>query len=194
MSTADLIRAESDSQNPIYASFIRRSHVTIRNLVSRSQIEAFHHEIKDFPSRRVICGTGEVSWIERAVRPASSLFIFFSSEPTCRILNACLRRPIIIKDVICWISVYKAGEYINRHRDGAGDIQLIVSLKAATSDNGGWLNLESCGEKHRVFLEEGDALCFSATQVEHYTEPLVKTTAVPNPERVTAVARYFLAS
>jgi hypothetical protein len=91
----------------------------------------------------------------------------------------------------CWTSCYRTGEYIDRHTDGAGDIQLILSIKAAKRENGGWLNLEWSGEKHRVFLDEGDALCFLATEVEHFTDPLVRSSSLPNPERIIAVARYF---
>ena len=151
-------------------------------------------ETRTAPSRRVICGAGEVNWQEHRISSASLMYRFFCSEPIINILNVCLDKHIAIEHIQCWASVYGLGEYINRHKDGCGDIQLILSLKAATAENGGWLNLEWRGETRHVFLETGDALCFLATEVEHFTDPLVPTNDLPTPERVTAVARYFLGS
>jgi hypothetical protein len=177
-----------------HASFVEQQHVTVRALVPKSQLANFRHETQNLPSVRVTCGDEEVSWEERTIAPAHSLHRYFRSEPVCAILNSCLGRWVAIKCVTCWTSTYKTGEYINKHCDGAGDIQLIIALKAPAPENGGWLNLESRGRYSRVFLNEGDALCFAATEVAHFTTPLIGTSQIPAPERTTAVARYFLAA
>jgi hypothetical protein len=144
--------AELEPGYDLYASFTKNRHVTFRKLLPDSQLKVFRCEIKSFPSRRVICGTGDVSWKEQAVLPTSFLYRLFCSESIFEILSSCLAMRLNIEHVTCWISVYKAGEYINRHRDRAGDIQLILSLKAATTVNGGWLNLDWRGQKHRIFF------------------------------------------
>jgi hypothetical protein len=176
-----------------HASFAEQQHVTVRALVPKSQLAIFRHETQCLPSVRVTCGDEEVSWEERKIVPAHSLHRYFLSEPICGILSSCLGRCVAIERVTCWTSTYKTGEYISKHRDNAGDIQLIVALKAPAPENGGWLNLESRGRCSRVFLNEGDALCFAATEVAHFTSPLIGTGQIPDPVRTTAVARYFLA-
>ncbi|MBV8893376.1 MAG: 2OG-Fe(II) oxygenase [Acidobacteria bacterium] len=96
-----------------------------------------------------------------------------------------------ICDLICWIARYRNGEYIDRHTDSAGTVQLLVCLTAPSSENGGVLVLLSEPNEHRYVLRAGDAVLFTATAVEHCTVPLVPSLACPDPVRVVAVARYF---
>ena len=171
--------------------FLAQRHVTFRRQVTKTDVERFYQEMKNLPAKRVNCGADEITWGEQSIPDCSALHQFLGSEPIVEILRACMGQNIAVRDTTCWTSIYKVGEYINRHADGGGDIQLILSLRAPAVENGGWLNIDWNGKTHRIFLNEGDLLCFSATEAEHYTDPLVSTNEIENPERVTAIARYF---
>ncbi len=90
-------------------------------------------------------------------------------------------------------SEYGTGEYINPHVDGAGHVQVVLCVRASAPENGGALCLRHYDEDDCYHLAAGDAILFRATEVEHWTVPLVPTTYDPRPERVVICARYFKA-
>ncbi len=92
--------------------------------------------------------------------------------------------------LLCWISRYVDGEFINEHVDKAGDLQMILCLQAPPREHGGELRLEHGTERARFTLAPGDAVFFSATTVRHSTTPLRRSGSVPDPIRAVAVARF----
>lgn len=99
-----------------------------------------------------------------------------------------------IKHFTCWTSVYTIGQYIDRHKDRAGSIQIIICLQAPGHECGGELLLHLDEGTNRIDLQPGDAVIFKATSIEHSTTPLVATASDPQPKRVVAVGRYYMHS
>jgi hypothetical protein len=165
-----------------------------RKLVSSRVAAQMYAATRPMGARRVICGDEGVSWTERDVDPDSWIGRFFRSDP-------CMQRIAAFSGVEtpesctihCWTSEYALGEYINPHLDGAGDVQIVLSLRAPSPANGGFLHV--CYQEHtdQFHLSVGDAMLFRATAVQHWTTPLAATAEDPNPERIVVVARYFFA-
>ncbi len=68
----------------------------------------------------------------------------------------------------------------------------MVCLKAPKPEAGGVLHLQTSHGEFACPLAAGDGLLWEATSLEHWTTPIIATTAEPAPERVTLVGRYFL--
>jgi alkylated DNA repair dioxygenase AlkB len=162
-----------------------------RSLVSPEEVAALCRSTARLPARTVLCG-GSNFYLEQQIQPGSPLHQFFQSPPVIGALADCLGRTPDISALRCWTSIYGPGQSINRHRDSGGDLQLVLSLRAAAPENGGWLKLERHGAAEALFLREGDLLCFMATELEHWTTPLIASAENMEPHRITAIARYFL--
>lgn len=169
-----------------------RPFVYLPKLVPIEQAREFEFETRSLPSRRVICGEEAVSWDEQTIPSGSSVFVYFNSPQVLELVQSAAdaENTLDPSRTMCWVSRYRTGEHIGRHRDSAGTVQLLVCLIAPPAGSGGLLILNAIPE--RVFrLNEGDGLLFRANQIEHYTTQLVRTNQCPNPLRVVAVARYF---
>lgn len=161
-------------------------------LISAQQIAEFCESIKGIPAERVTCGKKEISWGEQRIPASTPLYDFFLSGEVLGKVAHCMgkadpRQP----ELKCWTSIYKAGEHINPHKDGSGDVQLLLCLRAAESANGGTLVLEHAGRRSELQLLPGDAVLFKATEVTHHTTPLLPSPSVPDPQRMVAVGRYY---
>jgi hypothetical protein len=147
-----------------------------------------------FSSRRVICGDALVSWTERGIEPSPPEAEFFlSAECLQEIVPFLGAAPSTFREVRCWTSEYGPGEYINPHVDKTGDVQMVLCVRATAQENGGALCVRYRSEDGRYHLMAGDAILFRATDVEHWTSPVVVTSDDPNPLRVVVCARYFIA-
>lgn len=171
--------------------FAGQRYLLFRSLVSPQEVAALSRSTARLPARTVRCG-GSNFYLEQQIEPGSPLHQFFLSPPVIGALADCLGRTPDISALRCWTSIYGPGQSINRHRDSGGDLQLVLSLGAATPENGGWLRLKRHGETEALFLREGDLLCFMATELEHWTTPLIASAVCVEPRRITAIARYFL--
>jgi predicted 2-oxoglutarate/Fe(II)-dependent dioxygenase YbiX len=69
---------------------------------------------------------------------------------------------------------------------------LNVCLAAPPAENGGELVLALEDGEVRHHLRAGDALLFDGASIEHWTTPLMATTAQPEPLRIVVVGRYYL--
>jgi hypothetical protein len=66
-----------------------------------------------------------------------------------------------------WVNVMKAGQFIARHRDAAGDAQIVVPLYVPPRAAGGqlWLNRK----ENLVPAGKGDLVLFKARRIFHGT-------------------------
>lgn len=148
-------------------------------------------ETRNLPFTRVSVGDNPATWDEHTLASDCEIVTMFSDVRVTKIISNVTGLSSSISDLICWIARYKNGEYIDRHTDSAGTIQLLVCLAAPPSGNGGALILVSGPSEHCYVLRAGDAVLFTATAVEHCTTPLASSLSCSNPVRVVAVARYF---
>jgi len=161
--------------------------------LSPQRASKLYLDSKVLPGRRVGCGDSAISWEEKSVpldHPLSRLFL--EKEPVLELIESCIGRQPVITDFICWVSVYRQGEFISPHRDRVGDIQIILSIKAAHNASGGNLHIRTLtGDLVVLRLQPGDMVIFKAHELEHFTTPLDGTGDYKNPIRAIAVGRYF---
>jgi hypothetical protein len=164
----------------------------IPGFISKEEAEQFYTETLDATARRVMCGIKDIEWDEQDIPPDKKTYEFFGSSRIEKLFSDTLPGDgHCTVNRICWISKYKENEFINPHKDSCGDIQLIVCLKNCEEENGGFLIVRDEAGENKIFLTAGDAVLFTASQLEHYTTPLKRSERYPYPERIVAVSRYF---
>lgn len=172
-------------------SFKRHCFAFLPSLLSTEIACRFEQETRNLPFTRVSVGDNPATWDEHTLASDCEIFAMFSSMQVFQLISNVTGLNSPVRDLICWIARYRNSEYIDRHTDRAGTLQLLVCLTAPPSENGGTLVLVSGPSEHGYALQAGDAVLFRATSVEHRTIPLVPSLACPDPVRIVAVARYF---
>lgn len=146
---------------------------------------------KAIPIRRVICGNPDIHFGQQNFVETHPLGCFFHERQVVEMVLA-LAQATRLHFCRCWTLVYGPGEYINAHRDRAGQSQLLICLRSPSDAKcGGSLLLNAPTGSQQVFLTQGDAILFEASGVEHATTPLLSSEQDPYPQRVIAVGRYF---
>lgn len=164
--------------------------VILKGFVTPQSAEKLEIATHALPKQRVICGDTSVSWDEQYIGSEHELYGFLNSPETCKLVERLTNLQIDQTRTLCWVSRYKDTEYIDKHQDFDGEAQLIVCLKSAPENCGGWLMIEQDGIEERYVMSLGDALLFSARTIAHYTTALAPTKQHPSPQRVVVVARY----
>ncbi|MBV9139702.1 MAG: 2OG-Fe(II) oxygenase [Pseudonocardiales bacterium] len=178
---------------PDISTALKQRHFAfLPSLMSPATAYRLEQKTRNLSSRRVSVGDNSATWDEQTLAPDHEVVTMFSSAQVIDFITSATRHDIRVIDLVCWIARYKNGEYIDRHKDNAGTLQLLVCLAAPPSENGGALVLAPGPNEHRYVLRAGDGVLFSATTVEHCTTPLKPSVTYPDPIRVVAVARYFL--
>jgi len=155
--------------------FQRQDFVYLRKFITPDRAKEFCQSLQHLPVRRVICGDSKVSWGQQDVPNGDPLYRFFTNgEGTTLVREFTDYGPERLREVVCWTSIYEFGEFINPHRDGSGDVQLLLCLCAAPQVNGGALLLHN-KNLTRLQLASGDAVLFRATKITHQTTPLMRT-------------------
>lgn len=172
-------------------SFKRHQFAFLPSFISPETACRFEQKTQNMPSRRVTVGDNLTTWEEYALASDHEIVTLFSSTQVIQLTANITRLDSPVSDLLCWIARYRRGEYIDRHTDNAGTVQLLICLAAPPSENGGALFLAPGPNEHRYVLRAGDAILFTATTIEHGTTPLRPSATCPNPVRVVAVARYF---
>lgn len=137
-----------------------------------------------------MCGIKDVKWLEASIPEASDINKrIFTNPKLLECLKLCLNTERKLSS-IPWISRYRSNEYINKHKDSAGNIQLLICLKNSGKDDEGKLHLISNNQNFSFKLACGDLVIFKASELAHYTTPI--TSENFETLRVTAVCRYFI--
>ena len=145
--------------------------------------------VEKLPGTRVLCGASKRSWNEIAI---------LEEHPLHNLLSVMLSK--IVSKIGCfdekkfsflkiWYNIYSEGEYIEKHTDANGDIQLVICLEATSFESGGILHILSNENYHPILMSPGDALLFKATKVTHYTTPIKKNNF--NLKRKVIVLRFY---
>lgn len=185
-----LVCAEMDHVST-HESFVHRPYVMLQHLVTSEVASNMYVSTRRFSARRVICDDIRISWTQRDVEPWSTEASFFQSSECMRRIEPYLGGTSAFSEVSCWTSEYGLGEHINPHVDKGGDLQVVLCLRSPAAENGGALYVRYKDQSHGFRLAAGDAMLFRATEVEHWTLPLVATPDDQCPERVVLCARYF---
>lgn len=146
---------------------------------------------ENLDERRVICKTGEIEFGEQEI-PDNHKIVkdFFLNKYLLEFLNNCFETDKNFRKVIYWNSIYKENEYINKHKDIAGDVQVLICLLNDGDIGNGALHIEKEDKKYNFDLKIGDLIIFKASELYHYTSPL-KSIIKKNPKRVVSVGRYY---
>lgn len=173
--------------------FNNDKYVLIPRFLAPSTAGDLARVVTSWPSRRVTCGIENVSWSEQTIPKDSELYYQLHSSRVHRILGSLLNlsEPDATTRSSCWTCCYRSNEYINQHRDGDGTIQLLVCLENCAKENGGTLKFRVGAAERSHHLFPGDAVFFKATELVHWTTPLLASEQVPHPRRVVAVARFY---
>jgi hypothetical protein len=166
--------------------------VVLPNLVSNVAAARLEVITRSLPAQRVVCRSSDSSWDEQAVPHTHTLYRLFASSFLKGAVTDLLGGKLRLRDLTCWVSRYRVGEYIAAHTDAGGTLQIVLMLKPVPRGQGGVLKLDLDTGTVEVDLKQGDALLFRATLLTHSTTPLVSTPECSEPSRVVAVGRYFM--
>lgn len=174
------------------AILIQQNYLFLPQYCSRTQVDTFLEELSPQPKKRVVCGTDHNSWSQHFVPGESEAFRFLINPQWISLFSrACDAKPLLA--LKAWCNFYAPGEFINPHRDVIGDWQVLVCLKTPPQASGGQLHLITGDNITReMIMQPGDVLLFKATQLTHFTSPVLGNTSsnLAN-QRITLVGRYF---
>lgn len=161
----------------------------VRRFISREMASSLLAAADGDPVREVICQDDNVRFGEQDFFEGHPIFEFFRSDLLLPLARRALQKDDT-PELLCWTSVYGLGQYINPHKDIAGDVQIIVCLQAPAQEHGGALFISLPEGEQEVILAPGDAVIFKASALTHRTTPLIATPDNPAPKRAVAVGRY----
>jgi hypothetical protein len=182
---------EREILEPVCAAYSRYRWVYIPKFIAADHLPAFITETLASTSRRVTVGLQKYWWTEYAIDRASGLGSLLTSEQVHTLAEKASGRELS-RNTSIWAQAYHVGERIAWHRDGAGEIQLLVCLQATAPECGGAFCLRADRKQETLNLKAGDAILFKASQLPHSTTVICLPTAHTPSPRVTAVARFFL--
>lgn len=97
----------------------------------------------------------------------------------------------LIQEVVFWANRYKAGEYIPKHCDTNGDLQIIMPVSLPPKNCGGDLLIHHRKGVNLVPQTPGQRLLFQAIRSPHETTKLISSSECETPMRVVCVGRIF---
>jgi len=97
----------------------------------------------------------------------------------------------LIQEAVFWANRYRAGEYIPKHCDTQGDLQIILSVMIPPPNCGGNLLIYHQNTVNSVSQLPGQRLLFQATKTPHETTVLTNSPECENPMRIVCIGRIF---
>ena len=88
-----------------------------------------------------------------------------------------------------WANCYGEGEFIPRHTDNDGGLQMLTGIELTPDCSGGEVIFHHNGT-HSVLVRPGHQVLFDACRTAHETRPLF-TRAVQTCRRVVCVTRFY---
>lgn len=183
-----------ESSNINHVSFFRNSCHYFSAHFSEYEINNLMKLLEPLPTRRVICGLKDVSWDEQTILENTELHDLFLSDKIKDVLSSVVPGNYVENYTFhCWTSLYKRTEYINKHKDKDGDLQILICLKnQALEVSEGLIGLCQNKETRSIQLKPGDMLVFPASKTEHFTTPIKSmTNETEKYVRIVLVARFF---
>lgn len=174
---------------------LNQGYYVIPQFFSREEAHYYDEVTSHLSKRRVTTGHQFEygSYDSQSIKQDCILWKVFLNKKLVRIIRLALglKPEVPLRNMISWLHRYRLGEQIAPHKDAGGDIQLVVLLRKPAPENGGTLFLRLAGIDEPLHLGVGDALLFLASQIEHYSTPLIKSQKEQSPKKIVAVARYY---
>src|SRR5690606_35533284 len=127
-----------------YLNFRKNDFCYFSNFLSNNYCKNLYDQIIKFEERRVICKTGEVEFGEQEITKDQKIITdLFLSKNLITFLNTLLDKKDNPRHSVFWTSVYRKNEYINRHKNISGDIQVLLCLRNDGNENRGALCIEA---------------------------------------------------
>lgn len=100
----------------------------------------------------------------------------------------------VIQKAVFWANRYQLGEYIPKHCDTDGDLQIILQVSLPPKSCGGDLLIHHRNGVNLVPQSAGQRLLFQATKSQHETTRLISSPECVSPVRIVCIGRIFFES
>jgi hypothetical protein len=168
----------------------KSGYYTSPDVYTLSQITYLTNELNRMSVRRTPLNENNKSvWWDEINIPQSG-------DVAMMILDKSLRQQIeaefsVIQDAIFWANRYRLGEYIPKHCDTDGDLQIILPLLLPPKTCGGDLLLHHQNDVNIVSQAIGQRIVFQAIKTPHETTSLTSSPVCRNPVRIVCIGRIF---
>ena len=169
----------------------RDNLLLLRNAVDQAWIEQSLVELGELEGKRVFCGDNSHTWTEKQISKQDAIYALLADKLKKQIIAPlmCVKPGTLTAEA--WGNIYEAGEYIGRHQDNDGVIQLMICLENDGQGDEGALGVHTGDEDRLILLNPGDLIVFSANETEHWTIPIGRTIDCPSPRRSFWVCRFY---
>jgi hypothetical protein len=96
-----------------------------------------------------------------------------------------------IRDAVFWANRYKSGEYIPKHRDTQGDLQIILPVFLPPQNCGGNLLIHHSNNTRTIYQTIGQRLLFRAIKTPHETTRIINSPECAESMRIVCICRIF---
>jgi hypothetical protein len=157
-------------------------------LVTKDRALAYAAALTNANSRRVNVNESKANWTEYEIKKDTPLYDALTSEKVLYFVRHITNKNFI-RHIGTWGNSYEVGEYIPEHKDDGGSVQMLLVLVSPPPNCGGVLTIDS----HAIEdISPGDAVFFAANKLLHGTTPLIKSIKSSEPQRIVAVARFYM--
>lgn len=172
------------------AHYVGNKWVCLSRLVRPADLHQYELDVLHSTHRPATVGAGNEYWTEYAISHESALGRFLVSQSTRDVVQFVVGRKLRRRTRI-WAQSYQVGERADWHRDGDGEVQLLVCIRSPDRGCGGDFCLKIDNNELRLTLRPGDCVLFKATDLLHGTTRILSSSADVVWPRITAVARFF---
>jgi hypothetical protein len=175
-------------------SFLVDRYLHINSLITASQARAIELQAEQLSRRLVsVPGCPHKQWRSVDIAPSSSIFKFVAESNLGPYVAGVIGKAWDPSSkILMWIHEYYLSEFIPKHKDAFGTIQLMIALRSSISDNGGEFIIELNDKETAFKLDSGDAVLFNATEYSHWSNPIKSSNACSNKTvRAVLIVRFF---
>lgn len=172
----------------------KNGYYLLPQFLSKEDATNYEIETRSLPIRWVhTAGLTTIRYQSQHIPLDSNLGRLFLCDSILDLICTAMGFPSVQQpeQLLFWIHRYELHQYITEHKDRAGDIQLLISLKQPPKENGGVLFIKNGDNIIPLPMQTGDAALLYASQYFHFSNVLVETEENPSPSKVIAVARYY---
>jgi hypothetical protein len=160
------------------------------DIYTLSQVTYILNDLNQMNARRTLLDENNQSvWWDEIHIPQST-------HLATMILDNSVKRPIeaefpLIQEAVFWANRYSVGEYIPKHCDTNGDLQIVMPVSLPPKNCGGAMLIHHQRGENLVPQQPGQRLLFRAIRSPHETTKLINSSECANPMRIVCVGRIF---
>jgi hypothetical protein len=177
---------------PVRSDLKKNGYHIFNRSCSASALREMRAAVASFPSRRAVVSANNnaVSWDEIDLSTCAIVTKAIIDPETHRKIEAEFGA---ITQISCWANRYQATEYIPKHTDSRGSLQIIVPIQLPPTSCGGDLLIHHRDLRQIVPQSVGSRIIFDATKTPHETTALIESDECVRPVRTVCIARVFFA-